>query len=321
MLKRVMLTCTMLSMIMLMPGLWAAPEQKPTNYIRSWLLCGPFENASLETKCLPNESTIHPKVGQISSGKKWKLYQSLKCDINLEDTSAFAPLDNCVGYAYAEIKSPGKRKAILSLGSDDSIKVWLNGENIYTFTEQRGLKLDEDKINVLLNEGWNFLLLKIKEHTGDWGFSARFTDYGSNPIPRLQYKPAPVFLKRLTPQRVFASSLEDKESLAAEYAVDGKKDTRWSSKHLDPQWIVLDFGKKVTLHKIELLWETAYGKEYRIDISDDSINWKAVYSEKNSDGGSDKIPLDGPINAGYVRMYGTKRGTIYGYSLWEFYVY
>ncbi len=108
--------------------------------------------------------------------------------------------------------------------------------------------------------------------------------------------------------------------LEAGKAVDGKLNTRWSSLFSDPQWIYLDFGYAKVFNTIKLRWETAYGKQYHIDISDDAQNWTTIYTETNSNGGIDIINT-GTRTARYVRLYGTQRGTQWGYSLWEFEVF
>jgi hypothetical protein len=46
-----------------------------------------------------------------------------------------------------------------------------------------------------------------------------------------------------------------------------------------------------------------------------------VYSTTTGDGGVDDITLSSPASGRYVRMLGTQRATIYGYSLWEFEIY
>ena len=66
-------------------------------------------------------------------------------------------------------------------------------------------------------------------------------------------------------------------------------------------------------------WETAFGKAYEIQTSDDNVNWGVIYSMTTGDGGFDDIDLSG--SGRYVRLYGTARGTDWGYSLWEFGIY
>lgn len=106
----------------------------------------------------------------------------------------------------------------------------------------------------------------------------------------------------------------------AENAVDGSLNTRWGSNYSDPQWIYVDLGASKSIQEVHLHWESAYGKEYQIQVSDDAKNWTTVYNTTTGDGGVDKISF-APVNARYVQMYGTKRGTTYGYSLWEFKVF
>ena len=66
-------------------------------------------------------------------------------------------------------------------------------------------------------------------------------------------------------------------------------------------------------------WETAYGADFEIQVSDDASNWSTIASLTNNTGGVNDLALTG--TGRYVRMYGTRRGTEWGYSLWSFEVY
>lgn len=116
-----------------------------------------------------------------------------------------------------------------------------------------------------------------------------------------------------------ASSAEGPE-LSAKNAVDGKKDTRWSSEFFDPQWIYIDLGKPHVIEAVRLEWENAAAKAFKLQVSDDAKGWRTIYSTKNAAGGTEEITGLNNI-ARYVRMYGTERTTKYGYSLWEFEVF
>jgi len=116
-----------------------------------------------------------------------------------------------------------------------------------------------------------------------------------------------------------ASSLEN-AGYPATNAFDGNLATRWSSQFSDPQWIYVDLGASCNITEVVLYWEAAYGKSYQIQVSPDATNWTTIYSTTTGLGGTED--LAGLAGTGrYVRMYGTARGTIYGYSLWEFQVY
>ncbi|MEU9889398.1 discoidin domain-containing protein [Sphaerisporangium sp. NPDC051011] len=115
-----------------------------------------------------------------------------------------------------------------------------------------------------------------------------------------------------------ASSTEG-AAWAASAAVDGDLDTRWASAFSDPQWLQVDLGATATVNQVVLRWETAYGKAFKIQLSTDGTSWTDAYSTTTGTGGTQTLAVSG--SGRYVRMYGTARGTGYGYSLWEFQVY
>ncbi|WP_369148048.1 glycosyl hydrolase family 8 [Streptomyces sp. R44] len=122
-----------------------------------------------------------------------------------------------------------------------------------------------------------------------------------------------------TGKQATASSVET-SAFGAGLAVDGSTATRWASAEgVDPQWIRIDLGANHTISRVKLNWEDAYGKTYRIQTSADGSTWTDVYSTTAGDGATDDLTVSG--SGRYVRMYGTGRGTPYGYSLWEFEVY
>lgn len=118
---------------------------------------------------------------------------------------------------------------------------------------------------------------------------------------------------------VVASSIE-REDTKAEYAVDDNGDTRWSAKFSDPQWLSVDLGRVTTVAKVLLRWESAFASAYHIEVSLDGKDWRQVYSTENGEGGEEWVSF-APVQARYVRLTGTKRGTDYGYSLYTLGVY
>ncbi|MER7534059.1 discoidin domain-containing protein [Streptomyces sp. NPDC097704] len=127
---------------------------------------------------------------------------------------------------------------------------------------------------------------------------------------------APVLLSQGRPA---TASSQENGGTPAGAAVDGDPGTRWSSAFADPQWIQVDLGAPAALSRVDLRWETAYGKAYRIELSGNGTDWTTAYSTANGPGGNESLPVTG--TARYVRVYGTTRATGWGYSLWEFQVY
>ncbi|MET9399893.1 discoidin domain-containing protein [Kitasatospora sp. NPDC002965] len=112
-----------------------------------------------------------------------------------------------------------------------------------------------------------------------------------------------------------ASSVEN-GGLSAANAVDGDPGTRWSSAFADPQWLQVDLGSVRQLCRVELAWEAAYGRSYRIETSDDGTTWRTLHSTEHGTGGTETLTVSG--SGRFVRVNGLARGTGYGYSLWEF---
>jgi hypothetical protein len=127
---------------------------------------------------------------------------------------------------------------------------------------------------------------------------------------------APVNLALNRP--AFASS-KYSTSYEARYVNDGNLTTRWASNYSDPQWVYIDLGTSRKIERVVLKWERGYGKSYSIQVSNDTKVWKPIYKTTNGDGGTDDITLSG--TGRYVLMYGTRRATQWGYSLYEFEVY
>src|SRR5262249_275052 len=110
-----------------------------------------------------------------------------------------------------------------------------------------------------------------------------------------------------------ASSLEN-ASLPASAAFDGNTGTRWSSAFSDPQWIRVDLGASQTVCQVTLTWEAAYATAFQIQTSPDATTWTSIFSTTTGTGGTQTLNITG--TGRYVRMLGTTRATVYGYSLW-----
>ena len=116
------------------------------------------------------------------------------------------------------------------------------------------------------------------------------------------------------------SSSEENAGCLTVNLTDGDEGNRWGSEHSDDQWCYVDLGGEYTVTRVEPVWETAYGADYDIDLSNDGRNWTtaATIAGNNSAGRVSHI-VNG--NTRYVRIHGRKRGTSYGYSIHELCVY
>ncbi|MGY0021531.1 discoidin domain-containing protein [Streptomyces sp. YJ-C3] len=111
-----------------------------------------------------------------------------------------------------------------------------------------------------------------------------------------------------------ASSTEN-GGTPASAAFDGDAGTRWSSAASDPQWVQVDLGSSQSICKVDLNWEAAYAKAFKIQASADGQSWTTLKDVTAGTGGQASYDVSG--SGRYLRVYGTTRATGYGYSLWE----
>ena len=87
----------------------------------------------------------------------------------------------------------------------------------------------------------------------------------------------------------------------------------------------IDLGQVRSLSEVKLYWENAYAKDYALQVSDDGLTWRTVFSDVNylkPANGLDDISLIGRNATGrYLRLLLTLRASNYGYSLYEIQAY
>ncbi len=167
----------------------------PGQFLKSWLLLGPIP---LQVQPDPEKSWDHlpgfntdylksyggennlvVKKGDIVSlGKKslaWKYSSSSDSIIDLG--AALSKSYPVCGYAYTEVEAEEAGVQLIGLGSNDGVRLFVNGVQVFDYPAARGIKLDGDLIPVLLKKGKNTLLLKIEQHGNKWGFCLRFHNF------------------------------------------------------------------------------------------------------------------------------------------------
>jgi len=151
------------------------------NFLRLWLVAGPFA-CGLETDCLSGqggEAGIRPTDGldvkrADGTSVKWHSQKSWGDVTAFDDLTG--PKDGAVAYAFTKISRPKAGKALLLVGSEDGVRVWLNGKLVLTKDGLRSLTLDEDQVEVDMNAGENALLVKV---SAPKSFSARVLEPGT----------------------------------------------------------------------------------------------------------------------------------------------
>ena len=112
------------------------------------------------------------------------------------------------------------------------------------------------------------------------------------------------------------ASGEENGGLKPEFAADGSMKTRWGSRHRDGEWIKFDFGREREVSKIVIDWEDARAESYVVELSDDGLEWSAVATVMQNEGGRQTHSWN-PRKARYLRLTGLARNTGYGISIFE----
>ncbi len=97
--------------------------------------------------------------------------------------------DKRVAYLRTKIWSPKEQKARLEVGSDDGVKVWLNGQVVHANNAERAVQPGEDKVDVTLKEGANSVLVKLVQNAGQWAMCLRFRAPDGGKLEGLKVEP------------------------------------------------------------------------------------------------------------------------------------
>lgn len=151
--------------------------QSPEGFIMGWLLSGPYTQPDKDAGALFD--VVFPPE-QPSAPAEWR---PLTAPANgLVDLGKPMPGENRVAYLRAAIQTDAAQKALLELGSDDGIKVWLNGEVVHANNAVRPCTPGQDKVNVSLKPGENVLLLKVTQGGGEFMVVARLRGSDGKPL-------------------------------------------------------------------------------------------------------------------------------------------
>ena len=152
---------------------------KYEGYLMAWVTSGPYKGKDVFNAAFP------PEKGD-GSGAKWQpLNKGLgKWDVNLE--GMFGAMDHCSAYMRTSVYSPVDQAIQLELGSDDGLKVWVNGKKIHAVNGSRGLTARQDIVKAKLVKGWNVLMLEVNDHAGGWAFCCRIRNHEGAAIDGLK---------------------------------------------------------------------------------------------------------------------------------------
>lgn len=289
-------------------------------YLTNWLVCGPFQSERpYDTDFLGGENTIQPERGLFSGACVWRGLRSSTPVLDFAGEDVFGRLDKAAVYAAVTVLAPQARTVDLWLGSDDGVKVWLNGKLVHANPATRPVTPDSDRITGLeLRQGENLLVVKVSQGTGEWGLCARFVEPTGKPITNLTVLPAGQTKARqpLPTTGWTATASHSGEDPAR--AFDGDPATRWTTgtPQVPGMWYRLDLGSVQTLS--ELVLDSAgsardYPRGFTLEVSTDGTEWKTLVFCPQATGAQEKGVVTvcfAPTSFRYLRL--TQTGSVGG---------
>jgi putative heme-binding domain-containing protein len=193
----------------------------PIQGIRKVWLVGPFPDGDGGFRTLhpPERGPIDLTATFPVEGKKLAWKEEVPGH-HFELSKRFGACDRSSFYAYFRLESASRGRAQLLLGSDDGVKVWHNGKEVWTNDVERGALPLQDVVPLDLQPGGNDLLVRVRNIRGDCGLY-------------LNFRAAPGVVARL-PEAVGIAGLADRLKSA------GSKDAA-----VDPAFLKVDWPSAV----------------------------------------------------------------------------
>jgi hypothetical protein len=158
-------------------GAEPVPPQAPPQAPRAgkWYYTGPFDNtngAGFDAAYPPEKEIDLSRQYAGKNGEKVAWKEGNFRDGEINNLALFKPEHNvnAAVYLYREVECTSAVELPVSLGSDDTLTVWLNGTKLLAQNVARGCEPDQDQVILKLKPGKNALLLKICQGEGEFAF-------------------------------------------------------------------------------------------------------------------------------------------------------
>jgi hypothetical protein len=149
------------------------PGAPPTPKLSKWYHLGPLDNTGnrgFDTSH-PCEQAVDLKAEYVGKGNRKIQWQPAEfTDGSVNNLRIFYANDWTTVYLYREIDTAEAGDLPVSLGSDDTISVWLNGQKILAENVMRPAAPDQNQAVLKLRPGKNHFLMKVGQGEGDWAF-------------------------------------------------------------------------------------------------------------------------------------------------------
>ena len=144
-----------------------------------WFLAGPFDNTGMDK----HDIVYQPELGfdgdAVMTGKggqevRWRKLEHVDWDkIGLTVFSEHDDNNHAIAYLWREVVAPADMRYRIECGSDDGLKIWVNGVTVVDADLYRGMNVSDHQVFLPLKKGVNTILVKVTQGEGGWEFQMR----------------------------------------------------------------------------------------------------------------------------------------------------
>lgn len=155
-------------------------------YLAPWLVSGPYRQEGKEAAQMFD--VVFAPESPATENAKWRSMTANSSLTNwwFADLAQTVGGNHCVVYLKARVWCAKQQAVSLEIGTDDGVKLWINGELVHANNAVRGFTPGEDKAKATLKEGWNDFLVKITQHTLGCAAAIRVRNVDGSPIAGLR---------------------------------------------------------------------------------------------------------------------------------------
>ena len=162
-------------------------------FIRDWVIGGPLEGTQLDKPDLGADFAAYP--GLFALGRVWLPVQAEpEGRLDIRALYAQPPAGTALLHTFFETAAEGTYT--LRIGSDDAVRVEIDGRAVHSNDTRRGWTADQDRVKVRLGKGWHRMLVRVINYGGAWAVSVRVADEKDQPLEVRQQAAVPEPLAR-----------------------------------------------------------------------------------------------------------------------------
>ena len=153
---------------------------------RIWLVRGPYDidgiSDPIQHEFIQDEGNLRAEAEK----EGWSEPVYFRDDhIDLKDYFQMQTGDKAISYLFAYFNAPENQNAELWIGSDEALKIYINGNEVYCYNATRSFPGDRfvsEKVTVPVLAGENSLLVKTLQQYGRYDFCLNICEPEENPL-------------------------------------------------------------------------------------------------------------------------------------------